>query len=507
MTDLLEQVAARATQAATHAIDEKLSVLVLSRVSVTPHCNDAQQFAERFQPCATRLSMENCRSFFAFPRQDRSCRSMPEPPKGKDEEPFHEHFLKQAAVLLHHTVTSQSFQAEGLKHVCSVPTLMLDGKSLKPHFIKVTPRASAGPPSPHTISAIFELKPPSHAHQEDFPPADILQAAEYAVALLVASERPMSLAVLSDTQRVQFVAAMRNPADAFPPYRYVYTPSLDLQTQLGLDAFHYALTHDLTPRPVTVGKHVVLRTRLLSRTTNSTVYACDIQGQRDPGVIKTLSASLPPEVQQLWFDRERAALAAVSGDPHFPHLLAADRGTFTLLITPLCARCPPRYTAEMVAEYVAGLQRLHEAGLAHMDVRPSNLMISQPNRTPLILDLGLACRLTDPAQTGDPVYLSDRLLRKKNGREPMRPLPEDDLESLLKVVSRMLPESCQHLRAHKEDPARILAYWQHYAQDHPRFQEALAVIRHLPEPEERGPLPDDYYRQVAAAIARVVAEL
>ncbi|KAJ4452799.1 hypothetical protein PAPYR_12935 [Paratrimastix pyriformis] len=470
---------------------------LLSRVSVTPHCNDAQQFAERFQPCATRLSMENCRSFFAFPvRTDPAVRC---PSLQKEKTRNHSMSTFEAGCCLTPPHCHQSkFPGGRTKARVFRPHPHVGRKSLKPHFIKVTPRASAGASPPHTISAIFELKPPSHAHQEDFPPADILQAAEYAVALLVASERPMSLAVF-------LLLPCETPLTP-SPYRYVYT-SLDLQTQLGLDAFHYALTHDLTPRPVTVGKHVVLRTRLLSRTTNSTVYACDIQGQRDPGVIKTLSASLPPEVQQLWFDRERAALAAVSGDPHFPHLLAADRGTFTLLITPLCARCPPRYTAEMVAEYVAGLQRLHEAGLAHMDVRPSNLMISQPNRTPLILDLGLACRLTDPAQTGDPVYLSDRLLRKKNGREPMRPLPEDDLESLLKVVSRMLPESCQHLRAHKEDPARILAYWQHYAQDHPRFQEALAVIRHLPEPEERGPLPDDYYRQVAAAIARVVAEL
>lgn len=69
---------------------------------------------------------------------------------------------------------------------------------------------------------------------------------------------------------------------------------------------------------------------------------------------------------------------------------------------------PPREVAELLAQLLDALAAVHETGLVHGDVKPSNLLLRSGARRHLLLaDFGVSSRCGDPlaAPAGTPAYL------------------------------------------------------------------------------------------------------
>lgn len=70
-----------------------------------------------------------------------------------------------------------------------------------------------------------------------------------------------------------------------------------------------------------------------------------------------------------------------------------------------------REAQEIASQFLAGLQEIHRAGLAHGDVKPSNIMVTRTGRV-VVMDFGLARAVEDvPAKiSGTPAYMAPEQL-------------------------------------------------------------------------------------------------
>lgn len=105
---------------------------------------------------------------------------------------------------------------------------------------------------------------------------------------------------------------------------------------------------------------------------------------------------------------ESNTLRALSGNPHLTAWRGAElvEGLGWVLIMPfyrsdtiaaLAARySPSEYIVPFMQQLLMGLRELHEAGWAHCDVKPSNFRYDHCTQHGVLVDLGLALRVSNP---------------------------------------------------------------------------------------------------------------
>lgn len=151
--------------------------------------------------------------------------------------------------------------------------------------------------------------------------------------------------------------------------------------------------------------------------------------------IKRIRADFSDPVARARFEREARLLADIQS-PHLVSYVAHGKdadGRFCLVTEWLVGetveerigrgRVPDYEALTIVREAALGLAALHEAGIVHRDVKPSNLFLARAEGgwTVKLLDLGIALTSGDLALTGQdlvigsPVYISPEQIR---GEEP-----------------------------------------------------------------------------------------
>src|SRR5262249_19066305 len=96
-----------------------------------------------------------------------------------------------------------------------------------------------------------------------------------------------------------------------------------------------------------------------------------------------------------------------SGDSVYVIMPLAEEGSLSDRLHRLSSWPTPRAAADIVRDVARGLQHLHEHGLVHLDVKPSNVLIGPDGRL-LVADFGLSQRVaTARARVrGTPAYMS-----------------------------------------------------------------------------------------------------
>jgi eukaryotic-like serine/threonine-protein kinase len=119
----------------------------------------------------------------------------------------------------------------------------------------------------------------------------------------------------------------------------------------------------------------------------------------------------------------------------------------------------------IVERVSAGLGEVHDKGLVHRDVKPSNIVIEEGTRRPVLVDFGLARRVTRSSPklsiiAGTPCYMAPEQARDRGGASS-----RSDIYGLACTTFELLtgrpvfdePDLLAILRAHAEMPAPRLS--------------------------------------------------
>ncbi|KAJ4456743.1 hypothetical protein PAPYR_7960 [Paratrimastix pyriformis] len=306
------------------------------------------------------------------------------------------------------------------------------------------------------------------------------RALEFGEALLTSSIRPEAYVALTNGASIQFFRVTPRDSGTFA---YLASDPLPLSAPIAKSLLCFMLTSEaLFPNLPLFGDFRLAELQLLSETSNSRVVAATILTA--PSGVALRNCVLKTVKHRASFVRnEREALAALKTvAPHVPVVLAAS--SLALLLAPLGRRIKlieGFFPEELVAAFVAVLQRIHALGWCHRDLRPSNLLQTEEGQ-PLLIDFGFARQSgSEVVREGDLLYSADRLLqlRLEGESETYLATPQDDCEALVKVLYPMPTRWLQDLRRHRGDTAEYLQFWRVMA-EWPPLKEALAAARREP---------------------------
>jgi hypothetical protein len=147
----------------------------------------------------------------------------------------------------------------------------------------------------------------------------------------------------------------------------------------------------------------------------------------------------------LWFQKERENLLALKSLPLTVCMLRQRDDSPTtgvyMLLSPLCTSSlyPWRYDAnnlELIATLVKDtLKPIHEAGFAHCDLRPENILVNSSGQL-VLCDFGAARKTNDLLlyEHGTFLFASVKVRKAWIDKNPLFIMPSDDLESIVYVA-------------------------------------------------------------------------
>ena len=126
-----------------------------------------------------------------------------------------------------------------------------------------------------------------------------------------------------------------------------------------------------------------------------------------------------------------------------------------------------------VSQLIDCLEQAHTAGYVHRDVRPENIMQDRSGN-PMLIDWGCAVQddQGEKGFAGTFRYASQEVLEAALSETRRRPMPKDDLHSLLRsTLSMRNPDTIQGPLASLEqgDFAGALEFWTNYISSHPIY--------------------------------------
>ena len=215
------------------------------------------------------------------------------------------------------------------------------------------------------------------------------------------------------------------------------------------------------------------------------------------------------------FQREARALAKLR-HPNLMHIYTVGehegrpyfameyvRGSTLSAVIARAGRMPPPQAAHVAAEVMSALDKVHEAGIVHRDIKPGNVMVDEDGRA-ILMDFGLARQVQDAPLTADHTVLGTPNYMSPEQAEGKKLDARADIYSLGIVIYEMLAGAPPF---HGKTSFEILR--QHIESSVPAPSE---LHRDVPETFDLvvaravAKSPDDRYqdvRQMAADLAQV----
>jgi len=158
-----------------------------------------------------------------------------------------------------------------------------------------------------------------------------------------------------------------------------------------------------------------------------------------------------------------------------------------------------RDAAEIAAQFLAGLEAIHQAGFVHRDIKPENLMITRAGRV-VVMDFGIAKEKADVGRgtiAGTPAYMAPEQMR---GEADARA----DVFAAAVVLAEMLGVEGRH------DATACDVLWNGLRKDPPQLPESPwkpALLRAVaPDPRDRYPSARALWRALEEVTHRVSVE-
>lgn len=181
--------------------------------------------------------------------------------------------------------------------------------------------------------------------------------------------------------------------------RLAITPALDASTTAAIRDLAMAQTRDL------LGERWRLNARLGRGGQGTAWRAVDTSGEFDGECVVKCLHSHPSNAQRTRFRRERDALDRLRSSRIPPLLDAALEGSTPFIVTPYRGETLkdwwPRQSKQallalcLLQQAVEGIQVAHDEGIAHRDLKPGNLVVSDLGELSVI-DWGLSRLMDDP---------------------------------------------------------------------------------------------------------------